>query len=369
MSIQVAARRSWDIDGLIKEIDQPNVKAVIYFFSVELERFAPHKAFKRAFPQASCIGASMIGGWCTTGAQEKGLIAMSLSSDEVAETCIVLQEGVKRDPVLAAHKVIETLRRKVGYSTIYPNTYLGLVFFDGLCRGEEIIKRFTLEKGFNLNLIGGAAADELAFTKTLVSADETCSDDGVAVMVLKMKIPFYCNHYVHCLPTKTSFVITKADPVNRIVWEIEGQNAVEYYAKAIGLSGADKLTAVHFAKNPVGIVMGDTVYVRSQRGIIDAQGLQFYCSIDEATTVHLLRPGDIIAHARTSLEDARHYLPDIQGALLFNCVLRYVELQELHKVAEFNRAFEHLRFAGFNTYGEEYLTHHNQTLTAIFFGA
>ncbi|MDR1301722.1 MAG: FIST C-terminal domain-containing protein [Treponema sp.] len=368
MSIKVAARRNWDIDGLITGIDQPNIKAVIYFFSVELERFEPRKALKRAFPRAACIGASMIGGWCTTGASEKGVIAMSLSSDEVEETFVVLQEGVKRDPVLAAQKIIDALKRKFSGRNLFPNTYLGLVFFDGLCRGEEIIKRFTLEKDFNLNLIGGAAADELTFTKTLVSTDEHCSDDGVAVMVLKMKIPFYCNHYVHCLPSPTSFVITKADPVKRIVWEIEGQNAAEYYAKAIGVSGADKLTAVHFAKNPVGIVIGDTVYVRSQNAVIDGKGLQFYCSLEEETKVHILRRGDIIAHTRKSLEDARQYLASIQGALLFNCVLRYVEMKELNKVVEFNRVFEQLAFVGFNTYGEEYFTHHNQSLTAVFFG-
>ncbi|MDR2446089.1 MAG: FIST C-terminal domain-containing protein [Treponema sp.] len=372
MSIKTAVCRSFDMDILVKGIDQPNVKVVIYFFSIEFERFEVHKAFKRAFPHAACIGASMIGGWCTAGATEKGVIAMSLSSDEVAETFISLQEGVKRDPTLAARKLIEELKRKTGGQNLYPNTYLGITLFDGLCRGEEIIKRFTLERGFNLNLIGGAAADELAFRKTLVSADECCSDDGVVLLVLKMKIPFYCDHYVHCIPTATSFVITKADPVKRIVWEIEGQNAAEYYAKAIGISNPAQLTASHFAKNPVGIVVGEgnntTVYVRSQNAVIDGKGLQFYCSIEESTQVHLLKRGDIIAHARKSLEDARQYLPNIQGALLFNCVLRYIEMQELKKTTEFNRVFERLAFIGFNTYGEEYFTHHNQTLTAVFFG-
>jgi hypothetical protein len=368
MSIKAAARPNGDIDGLVKEISQPNVKAVIYFFSVELERFEPHKAFRRAFPHAACIGASMIGGWCTTGASKKGVVAMSLSSDEVEETFIALQEGVKQDPFLAAQRITAELKRKIGYRKLYPNTYLGLVFLDGLCRGEELMNCFSFEKGFNVNMVGGAAADELSFTKTLVSADEKCSDDGVALLIMKMKIPFYCNHYVHYLPTRTSFMITKAQPEKRIVWEIEGQDAAAYYAKAIGVSGVDKLTASHFSKNPFGIVLGNTVYVRSQNAVIDGKGLQFYCSIDEPTEVYLLKQGDIITHARKSLEDARQYLPKIGGAILCNCVLRYIELQELDKVPEFNRVFEGLSFIGFNTYGEEYFTHHNQTLTAVFFG-
>ncbi|MDR2798234.1 MAG: FIST C-terminal domain-containing protein, partial [Treponema sp.] len=350
MSINVASRTSWDPDGLIKEINQPNVKAVIYFFSVEFERFEPHKAFKRAFPHAACIGSSMMGGWCTTGAVEKGVVAMSLSSDEVEEAFVSLQEGVKTDPALAARKIIEELKRKLGYHTFYPNTYLGLVFFDGLCRGEEIIRNFTFEKAFNLNLIGGAAADELAFAKTLVSADERCSDDGVVVMVLKMKIPFHCNHYVHCLPTNTSFVITKSDMVNRIIWEIDGQHAAEYYAKVIGVSDVNKLGFPYFARNPLGIIIGDTVYIRAMEQVVHGTALKTNCSVEEGTRMYLLRRGDIIAQARKSLEEVvqHQYLTNIQGALLFNCALRYLELQEINKITEFNRLFERLSFVGFN---------------------
>jgi hypothetical protein len=366
MSIKVAARQS--MDGLIKEIDQPNIKVVIYFFSVELERFEPHKVIKRAFPNAVCIGSSMVGGWCTSGAVEKGIIAMSLSSDEVAEAFIALQEGVKKEPALAAQRMIEDLKRKLGHRNIYPNSYLGVVFFDGLCRGEEIIKRFTYEKDFNINIVGGAAADDFQFTKTLVSADEKCSDDGAVIIIMKMKIPFYCNHYVHCTPTTTSFLVTKAEPLKRIVWEIEGQNAAEYYAKITNVSGIDKLASSHFARNPVGLVMGGTVYVRSPAQVVDGKGLQFYCSVDESTQLYLLQRGDLIANTRKSLENAQQYLPNIQGAILFNCVFRYIELQELKKTAEFNRIFDKLSFTGFNTYGEEYFTHHNQTLTAVFFG-
>lgn len=368
MSIKVVSSTFWDPEGLIKGIEQPNVKVVVYFFSVEFVRFEPHKAFKRAFPHAACIGASTMGAWCTTGAIEKGVVAMSLSSDEVEETFISLQEGAKEDPGLAAKKSIADLKRKIGYRTIFPNTYLGLVFVDGLCHGEEIIKHFTMEKNFNLNLVGGAAADEFAFDKTFVSADEKYSDDGLAVIIMKMKIPFYNNHYVHFVPTSTSFVITKSEPTKRIVWEIEGQDAAAFYAKTIGVSGPDKLNQYHFFNNPVGIVIGNTSYVRTTNSVIEGKGLFFYCSIEESTKMYIMKRGDIIASARKALEDVGRYIPKIQGAILFNCVVRYNEMQEDKKITEFNKIFEHLKFIGTNTYGEEYFTHHNQTLTAVFFG-
>ncbi|MDR0562698.1 MAG: hypothetical protein LBG73_08425, partial [Spirochaetaceae bacterium] len=78
MAIKTASRTQYDIEGIIKEINQPNVKAVVYFFSTEFERYKPQDALKQAFPGAVCIGSSMVGGYSNFGAMEKGVCAMSL---------------------------------------------------------------------------------------------------------------------------------------------------------------------------------------------------------------------------------------------------------------------------------------------------
>jgi hypothetical protein len=96
MAIKTASRQHYDIEGIIKEIDQPNLKAVVYFFSIEFERYEPQEAFKQAFPDAVCIGSSMIGGYSNQGALEKGICAMSFSSDEVAETLRRFRRGSRR---------------------------------------------------------------------------------------------------------------------------------------------------------------------------------------------------------------------------------------------------------------------------------
>jgi hypothetical protein len=370
MAVKVASRETLDIEGIVKEINQDNIKAVIYFFSVDFEKYEPQRALKKAFPQAVCIGASMIGGWSTRGALEKGITAMSLSSDEVAEVITSFQTGTRADPARTARNAIAELKRKLGSRTVNPDEYLGLIFFDGLCLGEVIMKEFTLEKSLNLPFTGGAAADELTFTQTLVALDERLSGDGLAVMILKMKIPFCFGHYVHYVPTNTSFTVTRSETVRRVVWEINGQDAAVYYAKTLGLSGVDKLNANVYSKNPLGVKIGDSVYVRSPNAVIDGKGLQFYCYIEAGTKVFLMRQGDIIGNARETLAEVRNYIPgEIQGSLLFNCVLRYLEMKELRKLDEFNRVFSGTSFIGFNTYGEELFTHHNQTLTAIFFGS
>ena len=369
MAIKVSSRSNGDFQGLISEIDQPNIKSVIYFYSVELEHLQPQAAIKKAFPGAQCIGASMIGGWNTRGAVSKGITAMSLSSDEVDTVFTVLKEGVKKDPRAAAQNAIADLKRNLAGRKVNPDEYLGIIVFDGLCLGEEIIREFTMDKGLAIPIIGGAAADELEFKRTLVSLNEKMSGDGVAVMIMKMKIPFYFNHYVHYLPTNKSFLVTRSEPAKRIVWEIDGQPAAPYYARALNLKGVEEIKHTHFARNPLGVVIGETVYTRSPNAVVDGTGLQFYCYIEAGTKVHLLKQGDLLGNSKNSLQDAQAYLPDIQGALLFNCILRYLEMQEFHTVDAFNDIFKPLSFIGFNTFGEELFTHHNQTLTAVFFGS
>jgi len=368
MAVKVTSLKDWDINKIIDGIWQPNISAVVYFFSPSFEKYEIHKSIANAFPDAVCAGASMCGGWSAGGALKNGIALMSLSSDEVEKSYVTFQENVKKDPIKAAHAAIAELKQKTTGQKINPDEYLGLIFFDGLCLGELIMKEFTMEKDFNTAFIGGAAADEMSFTKTLVCAGNKISDDGLVAIILKMKIPFFFNHYVHYLPTETSFTITRVEIMQRIAWEINGEPAADFYAKQVGLNSASELTAEIFAKNPLGLILGDSIYIRSPNVVVDGKGLMFYCYIEAGTKVFLLKQGDIIANAEKSIEVTKQFLPGIQGCLLFNCIQRQLELIEYNKVDEFNNVFSKYPMIGFNTYGEELFTHHNQTLTAVFFG-
>jgi signal transduction histidine kinase/CheY-like chemotaxis protein len=368
MSIKVASSRDWNIGKIVNEIGQPGIKAVIFFFSPSFEQYKPQKAISKAFPGAACIGASMIGGWSSGGALESGITAMSLSSDEVDEVYVTFHEGVKEAPVMAAWAAIADLKRQTVGQSINPDEYLGLIFFDGLCLGELIMKEFCLDQDLNMAFVGGAAADELTFTKPMVSLGSRLSGNGLVAAILKMRIPFFFNHYVHCVPTNISFNITRAEATKRIAWEINGEPAALVYARQIGVKDVSQLDAAVFSRHPLGLKFGDSIYVRSPNAVIDGKGLQFYCYIEAGARAYILRQGDIISHTEKSFADVTQFLPGIQGGLIFNCVLRYLELKELNKTDTFNNIFNKCPMIGFNTYGEELFTHHNQTLTAVFFG-
>ena len=368
MAVKVKSLREWDINQIIEGVGQPDVKVVIYFFSPSYEKYEIQKTLVNAFPDAVCIGSSMCGGWSSEGAIRTGVTIMSLSSDEVEETYVTFQEGTKKDPIKTAHAAISDLKSKTKNQNINPDEYLGIILFDGLCLGELIMKEFTMEKYLNLAFIGAAAADEMTFSKTIVGAGNQFSEDGLVAAILKMKIPFFFNHYVHFLPTAKSFTITRVEISRRIAWEINGEPAAEFYARQVGIDDVNKLTFDYFVKHPVGLVLGESVYIRSPNLVIDGKGLQFYCYIEAGTKVFLLEHGDIIANAQTSIQEALQFLPGIQGCLLFNCIQRYLELAEDNIIDDFNDVFNNYPMIGFNTYGEELFTHHNQTLTAVFFG-
>ena len=311
----------------------------------------------------------MIGGWTDRGPLERGLVAISFSDEHVAEARGFMASGVKADPKRAARELIGQARSYLrGRSRDSLLDWVGILLVDGLALAEIVVREFSVARDLPIPIVGGAAADELAFKETTVACDGAESSDGAVLLLLRMKVPFHYGHYVHYRPTEKEFTITKADPSRRIVWEIEGRPAAEYYAGLLGLGSAEKIEHIHFARNPLGVVIEDAVYVRSPNLVVDGTGLQFYCFIEAGTRMKLLTQGDVIKNAKEALRSAEDRIGPLGGALLFNCVLRYLEMKDGGLLDEFGKVFGGFPMAGFNTYGEELFTHHNQTLTALFLG-
>ncbi len=368
MAVLTAATTGPNIDEVLDQIDQADVRVVLFFFSLDLKHAELHTRVHARFPNAACLGASMIGGWGPLGPMESGFTAISLSSHEVGSTIVSFREGVKADPRGTAKAIASEIARQLPPGGVNPAEYVGIVLVDGLALGELLMQELSTAEGLTFPLVGGAAADNLEFSETLVAHNSTLSGDGAAVVVMKMNVPFFYDHFVHYKPTGKEFLITRADPAKRIVWEIDHTPAAEYYAKLLGLEGPQAIGHTHFSRNPLGVVIGDTVYARSPNAVIDGTGLQFYCFIEAGTKVQLLTQGDILKNAREALRKASDNVAPIKGAILFNCVLRYLEMKEDDTLEGFHDVFSELPYVGFNTYGEELFTHHNQTLTALFIG-
>jgi len=127
-------------------------------------------------------------------------------------------------------------------------------------------------------------------------------------------------------PTGTRFRITRADVGERIVWEIDGRPATEAYAEAVGVE-VQELDSATFMRSPVGLMIDGEPWIRSPQQVIDGGGLKFYCQILEGIDVDLMHSTNLIAETRNALQQAVDELgTPAAGGVLFNCILRRLEL-------------------------------------------
>lgn len=368
MAFLVGHTSSNNIESLIEQIDQEEIKFILVFYPVEIKGEEIGRKLKNRYPQAVIFGCTMIGGWCPAKPVDKEIIAASLGADMIERVFPFMETGIKKDIDGCSQRLVNALQKQFQGEQIKADEYLGLVLLDGLGLGEHVMKELTSADYISFPFVGGAAADELTFTETRILLNEIESADAAGVVILKMKVPFFYGHFVHYIPTDKQMLVTQAEPDQRVIWEFDGQPAAQVYANLLGLKDVKELTHIHFSNNPFGVVIDKDLYARSPNAVVDGKGLRFYCWVEAGTYLTLLEKGDIIGNTKKGIKKVGFYLDNIQGAFLFNCVLRYLELKEDNKMDEFNSLFKDFPFIGFNTYGEELFTHHNQTLTAVFFG-
>jgi len=97
-------------------------------------------------------------------------------------------------------------------------------------------------------------------------------------------------------------------------------------------------------------------------------GLKLYCPLLPDSEVHVMRSTDLVDDTRQEVARVKEVLGDgCSGGIVFNCILRRLELDAKHLHEPFLKAFAGMEVAGFHTYGESFLGHINQTLTGIWF--
>jgi hypothetical protein len=160
------------------------------------------------------------------------------------------------------------------------------------------------------------------------------------------------------LPTK--LVATKVNEPARRVIEFNGEPAAAAYAKAVGTS-VDQASG-RFMTNPVGLLAGSEVFVRSPQRI-DSGSIYFYCAIHEGAELALLESTDIVADTERTIAA----VPDALAILDFDCILRTLELRQKGLCDRYGSIFARTPTLGFSTYGEEYIGHINQTSTMLAF--
>lgn len=246
----------------------------------------------------------------------------------------------------------------------------GILLVDGMSIKEEPLVSVVSEFLKGIPLVGGSAGDHLRFDETRTFFDKSFESNKAIVAILTTDVPFEVFKLDHFKSTDKRLVVTEANPNERVVTEIDGYPAADYYAKLLNKDFKD-VENLDFSNNPLALKIGNNSFIRSIQTINEDKSLKFYCAIDKGIVLSIADKLDIIEHTDDYFKKMNEKLNGITFTLLFECVLRKIEIENLpeHEKESIINIYKNYNAFGFHTYGEQYSgIHVNQTITGISFG-
>ncbi|AZT91171.1 hypothetical protein ELD05_11315 [Caldicellulosiruptor changbaiensis] len=360
------------LEGLELENTKDKRGLIVCFvsYSYNLDNFASEMSKSLENKNIDFIGCMSCGEFISGLSLENSIVAINLLTN-VMDYYIELIDTPsveKIDQFLANAKSHFGLSHQEDFDI---SQYVGLILSGGTSLKEETMMNILSAKS-DLIFVGGSSADNFEFKYAPVIYNSLVKDKGFVLCVLKpYGYQIIKTQSMSILPY--SYTVTKADFNNKAILELDYKpaglvykNALRDYLKStynleIKDEDFDKLKI----RYPLGIVVEGQPFVRSVKDIFDDK-MTFYCAIEEGSQVNLLesRSKDIVTDTISALYDT--VKDDKYSALIaFNCGYRKLELLENSQLPEYADIFSSINTIGFHTYGEQYITHINHTLTAL----
>ncbi|PPJ48885.1 FIST domain containing protein [Rhizobium sp. KAs_5_22] len=357
------------ITELGNALQREDTALVLIFCSPDYDRATLGQAIAARFagiPVVGCTTAGEIGG---QGYSDGGMVGLSFSRHDF-DIAIGFLDGLSTFEMRRGQGLGKALQSELLAQAPDADRHnsFGLLFIDGLSIREEQVTR-ALQMGLGeIPLIGGSAGDDLALQNTFVFHDGIFHTDSAACVVMHTALPFRIFKTQHFMAMDERLVVTEADSSHRLVKEINGRPAAEEYARILDTSGIG-LDSSHFAASPVVVMLDGTNYVRSIQRANPDGSLTFYCAIEEGLVFRVAKGVDLMDNLEHALEAVTSAIGPPQAMLVYDCILRKLEISQLNLRSEVAALFSRHRAVGFNTYGEQYQgVHVNQTLVGIAFG-
>jgi len=287
-----------------------------------------------------------------------------------------LIENAARFGLPEARDLARALRRRLGarIAERFPHLF-GLLLVDAEPRCEE---RLTAALGTELGgvpLVGGSAGDSY-FHPGGQSPDAArvlhrgAGRRGAAVFCLVASAtPIHAVSHTHYVPDRRRrVVITEADPERRLVFEIDGREAIAAYAQAAGLKHAPR-DAGDYAPHPLMVRIGGQYFARGLQSVHADGALEFACAMEPGMVLTVARPGDMVEDLAAMFTGMREAIGPPELVVGFECSARTVEMQRTGLSAAVGRLFADNSVVGFCTLGEQFNTVHvNNSFTCVGIG-
>ncbi|MDX2051143.1 MAG: nitric oxide-sensing protein NosP [Polyangiaceae bacterium] len=348
---------------------QQDISLVVFFCSPRYPLDPLATELARLFGETEIVGCTTAGEISPIGYLEGSITGVSIASaDFRAATARI--DNIGQFDVTDAERVATLVNAKLaGHDgAALPEQRFGFLLIDGLCTQEELVTSALYRALGGIDLFGGSAGDGVDFVSTYVYHAGAFHSNAAVITVVATSLPFMVFKTQHFVGSNSKMVVTEADPVRRIVSEINGEPAGREYARVVGLD-VDKLTPMIFASHPVVVKLGGEVYVRSIQKLNDDGSLSFFCAIDEGIVLTLAQGVDIVENLQGAFASVRERMGTPELVLGCDCILRNLELQQRALREKVGDIFRENNVIGFATYGEQFNAMHvNQTFTGVAIG-
>ncbi len=342
------------------EIDQPDMAGILFFCSSNYNLELLGEAFEKNFncPIIGCTTAGEIG----THYTDDTLIGISFSAEAFKLTPTLIKNINHLDQA-----DLEKIKSKNSPHPIFKNR-VGFLLIDGLSNKEESVINKLYHIFSPLKIIGGSAGDGLKFEKTFIYAEGSFHNNAAIFTVIETTLDIEIFQLHHFEPSNVEFIVTDADPEQRIIYEIDGEPAAEYYASLLDVP-IDKLSTLSFSLHPAMLEIGNEWYLRSIIKPNDNGSLSTACAIETGLPLTIGQAKNITESLKDGTSQLRQKFSLIDLTLGCDCASRKLEIIESDTKKEIINTLNTINFVGFNSYGEQYHSIHvNQTLTGIVFG-
>ena len=355
---------------LADQLIGPSTGTVVFFCSARYDLECLQREMNRYFESVELVGCSTAGEIAADGYADGSIVGLGFSRDDfvtVAGHIAALGETSLARVYDLVRSLVRSLQLRAP-SASATNTF-AMLLIDGMSGIEEpVLSAIARELG-EIPLVGGSAGDNLRFRETLVFHGGEFRAGSAVIVLVHTWLPFEVFKTQHIVASDRKMVVTEADPIKRVVTEINAEPAAEEYARQVGISAAT-LDPMMLATHPLLVRVGGDDYTRSIREVNAEDGsLTFYCAIDEGIVLAAGSGADMLADLDRLFTRIARSIGPPSAILGFDCIFRRLELQERRLERDVSRLLADNNVVGFSTYGEQFHAMHlNQTFSGVAFG-
>ncbi|MCF6197067.1 MAG: FIST C-terminal domain-containing protein [Emcibacter sp.] len=347
-----------------------NPALCLFFCSPKYDLGRLEAALSRRFGDIPLVGCTTAGEITPLGYQQDSITGVAFPRAHfsiVSRAIHKIGDFKIQDGIDAGAELVADLKKNIPHANGH-NTF-AFMLIDGLSNAEERVTASIGSQLGDIPLVGGSTADDWDLKNTSLFYQGRFARDRAVIMLIHTELPFQVHYTHHYIAGDARAVITEADPVTRIVYEINGLPATQEYARLCGVAEKD-LSISTCSNHPILMKIGGKFY---SRGVVDInhaqQNIRFACAIGKGVVCAIARPSDPIVNTADLFAKIRADIGPLDLVLGCDCAARKMICEEQGLLPAISQIYMENNVIGFASFGEQYNTiHMNNSFCCIAIG-